>query len=135
MSRRGSQAGLDAPVRCYYAAEPARRPRCTLAAEVMAGPIPLCGSCAAARSTLGKAGPLVPLPPGPPPDVLAWISQAHAAVGNANGTWPRPSPEHAPAGTAGPRSHASPASTRQAAQQRFGHQPPPRPVPSARDCP
>lgn len=135
MSRRDRQAGLDAPVRCYYAAEPAWRPRCTLAAEVMAGNIPLCGSCAAARSTLGKAGPLVPLPPGPPPDVLAWITQAHAAAGDAE--------QHLAAAVTRARARGHSWAeiagqlgvTRQAAQQRFGQQHA-LPLPTAaRDCP
>ena len=52
-------------VLCHYARDPARRPHCTLTAEISLGAVALCGSCAAARSTLGKGMAAVPLPPGP----------------------------------------------------------------------
>ena len=61
------QRGPDtrAAVACYYAGDPALRPHCTVTAEITLGPVPLCGSCGRARSTLGKGIVPASLPPGP----------------------------------------------------------------------
>ena len=99
-----SRSMLPRPVLCYYADNPARRPHCTLTAEITLGPVALCGSCAAARSTLGKGIAAVPLPPGPAVDVLDWVADASLAVGQAC-------------------HDLDAAVTRQAAAQRYGHQP------------
>jgi len=113
-------------VLCQYARDPARRPHCTLTAEIALGRVALCGSCAAARSTLGKGTAPVPLPPGPAVDVLDWVAEAALAAGQAyrdlaaavtrarvrGCTWAQI------AGTLGV--------TRQAAAQRYRHQPPQR---------
>jgi len=82
MSRQ-RQPGLDTPVLCYYAGEPDRRPRCALTAAIRFGATALCGPCAAARSSLGKGTAPVPLPPGPPLDILGWVTDAHAAAAAA----------------------------------------------------
>ncbi|MDN5856912.1 MAG: hypothetical protein L0K86_29565, partial [Actinomycetia bacterium] len=76
MTRR-RQESVDTAVRCHYADDPVRRPRCDLTATVRYGTVALCPSCQAARSTLGKGQPPVPLPTGPPLDVLDWIATAH----------------------------------------------------------
>jgi hypothetical protein len=117
---------IRGPVRCHYAGEPARRPDCTLTAEVRFGATALCGSCARARSTLGKGTVPVPLPSGPPLDVLAWVTDADDGVRQAQ--------RHLAAAVSRARSQghtwAQIASrlgvTRQAAQQRFGNDPPPQ---------
>jgi hypothetical protein len=114
------------PVRCHYAGEPARRPDCTLTAEVRYGAVALCGPCARARSTLGKGTVPVPLPPGPPLDVLAWVTDADDAVRQAQ--------RHLAAAVSRARSQGRTWAqiagrlgiTRQAAQQRFGNDPPPQ---------
>jgi hypothetical protein len=74
------QGSLALPVRCHYAGELVRRPQCSVTAEVRYGDIALCSSCAAARSSVGKATTPMPLPPAPQVDVLGWIADAHAAV-------------------------------------------------------
>ena len=72
-----------AAVLCHYARDPDRRPHCALTAEIALGRVALCGSCAAARSTLGKGTAPVPLPPGPAIDVLDWVAEAALAAGRA----------------------------------------------------
>jgi hypothetical protein len=116
---------IQGAVRCHYAGDPARRPDCTLTAEVRFGATALCGSCARARSTLGKGIVPAPLPPGPPLDVLAWVTDADAAVRQAQ--------RHLAAAVTRARSQGHSWAqiagrlgvTRQAAQQRFGHDPSP----------
>jgi hypothetical protein len=112
-----------AAVRCYYAGDPARRPHCTLTAEIALGNVALCGSCARARSTLGKGTTARPLPPGPPLDVLNWVTDASAAASQAR--------RHLAAAITRARSQGRTWTqiasrlgiSRQAAQQRFGHDP------------
>lgn len=77
------QAALDGPVLCYYAGDPVRRPECALTAEVLVGPVALCGSCERARSSAGQGTVDRRLPPGPAVDVLAWIGDADSAVRRA----------------------------------------------------
>jgi hypothetical protein len=45
---------LDARRRCYYAGDPTRRPDCEGWATTAYGPVALCPSCDARRSTVGK---------------------------------------------------------------------------------
>ncbi len=106
---------------CLYAADPARRPGCQVTAVVRRGTVPLCASCDALRSSVGKGQPgtAIPAPPGPA-SLLDWISQAHARLADAEA-------EVAAAVTrARQHSHSWAAiagrlgTTRQAAQQRFG---------------
>jgi len=80
---RARQRGPDtrAAVRCHYAGDPARRPHCTLTAEIALGTVALCGSCARARSTLGKGTVPAALPPGPATGVLDWVTDADADAG------------------------------------------------------
>ena len=66
--------------------DPVRRPRCTLTATVQLGPVTLCASCDALRSTLGKGQTLVPLPAGPAFDVLGWVATAHQQAGATEAT-------------------------------------------------
>jgi len=118
---RVSQASADAagPVRCHYASDPAARPHCTLTATIRLGTVPLCPSCLARRSTLGKGQPAVPLPPGPVIDVLDWVSAArqHAAAAEQDLTAAvtRARQNGHPWSAIGAR----PGITRQAARQRF----------------
>lgn len=76
------QRPVDTPVRCFHADDPALRPDCDLTATVRYGTVPLCTSCQARRSTLGKGQAAVPLPAGLPVDVLGWVAAAadHAAA-------------------------------------------------------
>ena len=86
MTIPGRQQSVDYAQLCYYADDPARRPRCTLTATVQLGAITLCSSCNTARSTLGKGQTPVPIPAGRQFDVLGWVATAHqqAQIGRAH---------------------------------------------------
>lgn len=111
-----------AGLRCYYAHQPGARPDCRLGATARVGRTPLCSSCLARRSTLGKGQRVRRLSTGGGEDaidVLSWISEAAAELRTA---------EHGLAGAvhrARQRGHSWAAIgqrlqiTRQAAQQRF----------------
>jgi hypothetical protein len=116
---RSRQRGPDTPVRCHYAGDPALRPYCTLTAEVRLGPVALCGSCAAARSTLGKG--IIPqsLPPGPAIDVLDWVADARAAASQARRDLHAAVTRARTQGRSWTQIAARLGITRQAAQQRF----------------
>lgn len=120
-TRRASQAAVDATsaVRCHYAGHPAARPHCTLTATIRLGTVPLCPSCLAGRSSLGKGQVSVTLPAGPVIDVLDWIStaqqQAAAADRNLAAAVTRARQNGHPWSVIGARLGI----TRQAAQQRF----------------
>jgi len=103
VTSQDSQQPVDSPRLCHYADDPTRRPRCTTAATVQLGAIMLCASCNAARSTLGKGQPPVPLPTGPTFDVLGWVATAHQQARAADATLPPPSPEPAKPGHPGRR--------------------------------
>ena len=123
---RQPRVDAAAPVLCHHAGDPARRPGCTLTAEVLLGQMALCGPCARARSTLGKGTVPMPLPPGPVFGVLDWAAHADAAIRQAQrqlaATVTRARRNgHSWAETAGRLGI-----TRQAAQQRFGGDPLPR---------
>ncbi len=111
-----------AAVLCHYARDPARRPHCTLTAEIALGRVALCGSCAAARSTLGKGMAAVPLPPGPAVDVLDWVAEAALAAGRACADLDAAVTRARSAGCSWARIAGRLGVTRQAAQQRYGHQ-------------
>jgi hypothetical protein len=123
-----SRTARPAAVICHYAGDPDRRPHCTLTAQIAVGPVTLCGSCAAARSTLGKGTAALPLPPGPAIDVLDWIAGAAGEAAAAG--------RHLTAAVSRARSRgytwaqiaARLGVTRQAAQQRYR----PRPSPAQR---
>jgi hypothetical protein len=83
-SRR--QQPVDTAAPCHYIDDPARRPRCTLTATIQIGAVALCASCNAARSTLGKGQPALPLPTSEAFDVLGWVSTAHQQAGAAEAT-------------------------------------------------
>ena len=117
---RHCQPGLDTPVLCHYAAEPARRPHCALTAAIRIGAIGLCAPCAAARSTLGKGIAAVPLPAGPPVDVLAWVTDAHAAAAQAQRQLAAAVTRARIHGHSWTQIAATLGVSRQAAQQRFG---------------
>lgn len=122
----GRQQILDTARLCHYAADPAARPCCQLTAVVRRGGIPLCASCDARRSTLGKGQPAAWLPASPPVDPLEWITTARARLRAAEADLA------AAAARARQHGHSWAAIgdrlgiTRQAAQQRFGS-PAPRP--------
>jgi hypothetical protein len=110
-------------VLCYYAADPARRPHCTLTAEVAVGPVTLCGPCARSRSTLGKGIAAAPLPPGPPLDVLDWVAEAAQAAGQAGRRLAAAVTRARSAGCTWAQIAARLGVTRRAAQQRYRHRP------------
>ena len=112
-----------APHLCHNAADPARRPGCTLTAEVLTGQIALCRPCAQARSTLGKGTTPRPLPPGPAFDVLAWVAQADAAVRQAQRHLATTVTRARQNGHSWAQIASQLGVTRQAAQQRFGDDP------------
>jgi hypothetical protein len=122
---RHRQPRIDtaAPLLCHYASDPARRPGCTLTAEVLTGQIALCRPCAQARSTLGKGTPPLPLPPGPAFDALDWITQADAAVRQAQSHLATTVTRARQNGHSWAQIAARLGVTRQAAQQRFGDDP------------
>jgi hypothetical protein len=69
---------------CHYATDPARRPGCQVTAVLRRGKVPLCASCDALRSTLGKGQPATAIPaPRAPACLLDWIGQAHARLADA----------------------------------------------------
>jgi hypothetical protein len=114
---------LDTRVTCHYADDP-RRPDCERHAVVAYGPVALCSSCDLRRSTVGKGlvgRRLVPGPAG---------SEALEAVEAARGRLLRAEAELASAVTLARNCGCSwsqlglaLATSRQAAQQRFGSAP------------
>lgn len=118
MTRR-RQESVDTAVRCHYADDPVRRPRCDLTATVRYGTVALCPSCQAARSTLGKGQPPVPLPTGPPLDVLDWIATAHEQTIAADRTLTAAVTRARQSGTSWTAIGTQLGVSRQAAQQRF----------------
>ncbi len=86
MTSSHCQQPVDSALPCHYINDPTRRPRCTLTATIQIGAIALCASCNAARSTLGKGQPAIPLPTSAPFDVLGWVSTAHQQAGAAQAT-------------------------------------------------
>ncbi|MGH3576737.1 MAG: hypothetical protein ACRDU0_04175 [Mycobacterium sp.] len=112
-----------AAVACHYAADPGRRPHCTVTAQIMLGAVALCGSCAAARSTLGKGVVPVPLPPGPDLDVLDWVAGASAAAGQASRRLDAAVTRARSQGRTWTQIASRLGVTRQAAQQRYSRAP------------
>ena len=110
-------------VLCHYAPDPARRPHCTLTAEIAVGGVALCGSCAQARSTLGKGTAPAALPPGPAVDVLDWVAQACLAAGRASRDLTAAVARARSRGCTWAQIAGRLGVTRQAAAQRYGHQP------------
>ena len=122
---RSRQRGPDTPaaVRCYYAGDPARRPHCTLTAQITLGTVALCGSCAGARSTLGKGTVPAALPPGPATDVLDWVADADADVRQARRELAAAVTRARSRGRSWTQIAGRLGITRQAAQQRFSRDP------------
>jgi hypothetical protein len=89
----------------------------------MLGPTPLCGTCALARSTLGKGTAPRPLPPGPPLDVLSWVTEADAATRQAQRDLTAAVTRARSRGHSWTQIANRLGITRQAAHQRFGHNP------------
>jgi hypothetical protein len=105
---------------CHYATSPASRPGCQVTAVVRRGTVPLCASCDAQRSTLGKGQPGTPLPAPAPTSVLDWIGRTHARLAGAEAELAAAVTRARQHGHSwadiGARLHI----TRQAAQQRYG---------------
>ena len=116
------QQPVDTPRLCYYAVEPARRPRCTLIATIRLGAVALCASCNTARSTLGKGQIPVQLPTCPALDVLGWVATAHQQANTAEATLAASVTRARQAGASWSAIGAQLGLSRQGAQQRF--QPP-----------
>jgi hypothetical protein len=104
---------------CRYAASPAARPGCQVTAVVRRGTVPLCASCDALRSTVGKGQPGTPMPAAA--SVLDWLGQARTRLADAEA--------EVTAAVIRARQHGHSwaaiaiclGTTRQAAQQRFGN--------------
>jgi hypothetical protein len=117
------QRTVDSPPLCYYASDPARRPRCTLTATVQVGAVALCQSCNAARSTLGKGQRPVPLPTGQEFDVLGWVATAHQQARAAKANLAAAVTRARQAGASWTAIGAQLGLSRQGAQQRFTRAP------------
>ncbi len=106
---------------CHYAASPAARPGCQITAAVRRGTVPLCASCDALRSTVGKGQPGTPIPVPAAASVLDWIGLARTRLADADA--------EVTAAVTRARKHGHSWAaiadrlgiTRQAAQQRFGN--------------
>jgi hypothetical protein len=113
---------VDIPApRCRYATEPGARPDCQVTAVVRRGRVALCASCDALRSTLGKGQAAAPLPAAPPIDPLHWVTQAQAQLRAAEAELAATVIRARQAGQSWTAIGARLGTTRQAAQQRFGH--------------
>ena len=119
MTRPRRQQRVDTPLVCYYAGDPARRPACTLTATVQLGAVALCGSCNAARSSLGKGQTPVPLPTGPAFDVQSWVATANQQAATAEATLTAAVTRARQAGESWSAIGAQLGLSRQGAQQRF----------------
>jgi hypothetical protein len=119
MTNPGRQQPVDTARVCYYAADLARRPRCTLTATVQLGAVALCASCNTARSTLGKGQTPVPLQAGPAFDVLGWVATAHRQTTTAEATLAAAVTRARQAGATWSAIGAHLGLSRQGAQQRF----------------
>jgi hypothetical protein len=113
---------VDIPApRCRYATEPDARPDCQVTAVVRRGRVALCANCDALRSTLGKGQAAAQLPAVPPTDPLHWVTQAQAQLRAAEAELAATVIRARQAGQSWTAIGASLGTTRQAAQQRFGH--------------
>jgi len=119
MTTPARQGAVDTPVPCRYAADPARRPRCTRTAAVRTGAIALCRSCLAEASTLGKGQPAIPLRPRPQIDALDWIAAAGQQLAAAHAGLAAAVTRARQAGHPWSAIGARLGISRQAAQQRF----------------
>jgi len=119
VTTRGRQQPVDTAVRCHYANDPVRRPRCDLTATVRFGTVALCTTCQAARSTLGKGQPPVALPAGPAFDVLHWVTTAHDHAAAADRALTAAVTRARQTGASWTAIGAQLGVSRQAAQQRF----------------
>jgi hypothetical protein len=117
------QQPIDSARLCYYADDPTGRPRCTLTATIQIGAVMLCASCNAARSTLGKGQPPVPLPAGRPFDVMGWITTAHHQAQDADATLAAAVTRARQTGASWTAIGTQLGLTRQGAQQRFTRAP------------
>ncbi len=118
----GRQPMVDIPARrCRYATEPGARPDCQVTAVVRRGRVALCASRDALRSTLGKGQAAAQLPAAPPIDPLHWVTQAQAQLRAAEAELAATVIRARQAGQSWTAIGASLGTTRQAAQQRFGH--------------
>jgi hypothetical protein len=113
---------VDTPApRCRYATEPDARPDCQVTAIVRRGRVALCASCDALRSTLGKGQAAAQLPAAPPIDPLHRVTQAHAQLRATQAELAATVTRARQAGQSWTAIGASLGTTRQTAQQRFGH--------------
>jgi len=117
------QQPVDTALACYYAGDPALRPRCTLTATVRLGAVMLCASCNAARSSLGKGQHPVPLPAEPELDVLGWVATAQQQARAAEATLAAAVTRAHQTGASWTAIGAKLGLTRQGAQQRFARIP------------
>ena len=119
MPTTGSQQPVDTAPLCYYADDPTSRPQCTLTATIKLGAVRLCPSWNAARSTLGKGQPPIPLPASRPLDVLGWVATAHQQANAAEATLAAAVTRARQAGASWSAIGAQLGLSRQGAQQRF----------------
>ena len=83
------------------------------------GAVALCPTCQARRSTVGKGQPPLPLPPGPPVDVLAWVATAHQQTNDTQRALAAAVTRARQAGASWSLIGVQLGVSRQAAQQRF----------------
>lgn len=110
-------------MRCRFADDPARRPHCTLTAVVRYGPVALCPSCCAQRSTVGKGQAPVALAAGPALEVLDWVAAAQQQLIAAERTLAAAVIRARQAGQPWSAIGTQMGTCRQAAQQRFAASP------------
>ena len=111
---------------CHYAAYPASRPGCQVTAVVRRGTVPLCASCDALRSTLGKGQPGTPIPVPATASIMDWIGQARTRLADAEAEVTAAVTRARQHGHSWAAVAARLAITRQAAKQRFGNTQEPR---------
>jgi hypothetical protein len=116
----GSSRRVDTPLICYYAADPGR-PECERIAVVAYGRIALCGSCNQRRSTVGKGiTPRWLQPPAAQREALITVESARQRLWQADAELAAAVAAARSIGCSWTHLGRALATSRQAAQQRFG---------------
>ncbi|HEY4865422.1 MAG TPA: hypothetical protein VIK45_07915 [Candidatus Dormibacteraeota bacterium] len=116
----GVSRRVDSPLTCEYDGDP-RRPECEHIAVVAYGPIALCASCNLRRSTVGKGiSPRWLEPPAPQREALLIVESARQQLGQAEARLTAAVAAARSLGCSWSHLGGALATSRQAAQQRFG---------------